>query len=777
MTDRQIAHFTVTKPLGSGAMGDVFLAFDPKLDRQVALKLLPERLCDDKTLRQRFLLEARSASAVNHPNICTIYEVGETASGRPFICMEFIDGETLEAKLQSDDVLSIETAIHLTEQILSALIVAHRHGIVHRDLKPGNIAINSQGLLKILDFGLAKRSMSSYSTAGTDHTTDLTLTGSIHGTPNYMSPEQASGDAVNHLSDIFSVGVILYQFLTGRLPFAGRSLPETLSKILHDAPPSPRSLNSAISESVEEVILKAISKKKDQRHQSAGDFLTALSETTERKDSFVTLVSSGSPAESDVYISYAGIDDQFFTGGGEGWISRFHRNLQVKLQQLTGRPIKIYQPPRFQDNDSPEQELLEEIPRARSFLSVVSPPFTNSPLCSQELEAFVNNRTSADSKLIKVVKTPVDETRLNAIGRGILSQVNNHDFYEQDPSGRILEFEESFGEDLKRRYYEKIYDVAHEINGTLAMGLDETHINLASVPIAYVAQTTSDVRGDYEIICRELKQRGFRILPDRPLPLERNALVEEVRNCLENATIVIQPIGASYGVVPENSDRSLLAIQSEEISSWMSGSKAQQFIWFEPNVFDDERQATFVNQLRTLDAARNNCELIEGNLSLLKEAISQHLTAVKQRESKGQSGGRSEDVRMVYLMCDSIDEDETETLENFLFQQGLEVSLPDFECGQDQVSNLHLMTLVECDAAIIFYGAAKKSWVDIKLRDTLKAAGYGRNGPIENVAVFIAPPFDKRKERFKSHQAEVILQPESGSLQDSKLLDFAHRIK
>ena len=777
MTDRQIAHFIVTKPLGTGAMGEVFLAFDPRLDRQVALKLLPERLCDDESLRQRFLHEARSASAVNHPNICTIYEVGETSSGHPFICMEYIDGETLEAKLKGDNVLPIETAIELTGQLLAALAVAHGHGIVHRDLKPGNIAINSQGLLKILDFGLAKRSMLSESRSDTDQTTDLTLTGSIHGTPNYMSPEQACGDEVNHLSDIFSIGVILYRFLTGTLPFAGRSLPETLSKIIHDAPPSPRSINPQISERLEEVILKALSKEKEERHQSAHDFLAALSAAIEGNDTQAPVASSGSPAESDVYISYAGIDDQFFAGEDEGWISRFHRNLQVKLQQLTGRPINIFQPPRLEKGDSPEPKLLEEIPQARSFLSVVSPPFTNSPLCGQELEAFVKNRTSADSKLIKVVKTPVDETQLDSIGQGILSQVNNHDFYEQDPSGRILEFEESFGEDLKRRYYEKIYDVAHEINATLAAGLDETHVNLASGPIAYIAQTTSDVRGAYEIICRELKERGFRVVPDRPLPLERNALIEEVRHYLEKATLVIQPIGASYGVVPENSDRSLLAIQSEEIRSWMPEAKAQQFIWFEPKVFDDDRQASFVNHLRTLDAARNNCELIEGNLSLLKEAISQHLTAVKQRKSKGKGGVRKDNVRMVYLMCDSIDEDETEALEDFLFQQGFEVSLPDFECEQDQVSDLHVSTLVECDAAIIFYGAAKKSWVDIKLRDTLKAAGYGRNGPIENVAVFIAPPFDKRKERFKSHQAEVILQPDSGSLQESKLIDFVGRIQ
>ena len=777
MVDRQIGHFVVSKPLGSGAMGEVFLASDPKLDRKVALKLLPDRLCNDEALRQRFLLEARSASAVNHPNVCTIYEVGETESGQPFICMEFVDGETLEAKLADGAGLSMDTAVDLMKQLLAGLAVAHCHGIVHRDLKPGNIAINSQGLLKILDFGLAKRSTISEPTSDSDQTTDLTLTGSIHGTPSYMSPEQASGGEVNHLSDIFSTGVILYQLLTGKLPFAGRSLHETLSNILHDEPERPAALNPRISSKVEGIVLKALSKEQTQRYQLAEDFLGALTEAVESKVSSVAPVSSGSPAESDVYLSYAGIDDQFFTGADEGWISRFHRNLQVRLQQLTGREIKIFQPARTAGNDELENPLLNEIPQAKSFLSVVSPPFASSAVCSNEVEAFVNNQVSAHSKLIKVVKAPVDETRLNNIGDGVLSQVNNHDFYEQDSNGRVLEFEESFGESLKRRYYEKIYDVAHEINSTLSIDVDQTYIDLGVAPTAYVAQTTSDVRVEYEIICRELKERGFRVVPDRPLSIERNALVEEVREYLEKATLVVQPIGASYGVVPENSDCSMLAIQSEEISSKMVGTGVQQFIWFEPRNFDDERHATFVNQLRSLDAARNNCELIEGNLSLLKEAISQHLTAANQKESKDENEHRSEDVRMVYLVCDSVDEDETEALEDFLFQQGLEVALPDFECEQDQVSDLHVATLVECDAVIVFYGESKKSWVDIKLRDTLKAAGYGRSGPIDNVAVYISAPFDKRKQRFKSHHADVILQPESGSLQESDLINFVNRIQ
>ena len=132
---------------------------------------------------------------------------------------------------------------------------------------------------------------------------------------------------------------------------------------------------------------------------------------------------------------------------------------------------------------------------------------------------------------------------------------------------------------------------------------------------------------------------------------------------------------------------------------------------------------------------------------------------------------------MVYLICDSVDEDATESLENFLFQQGLEVSLPDFDCPQDEVSQLHLQTLCECDAVIIFYGGVRKSWVDIKLRDTLKAAGYGRTTPIPQVAVYIAPPFDKRKERFKSHHAAIVQEPADGFSETKELLSFVENIQ
>ena len=143
MSKQKIGHFEVEQPLGAGAMGEVFLGYDPKLARRVALKVLPERLCHDVSLKQRFLFEARAASAVNHPNICTIHEVGETETGQPYICMEFIDGKTLESTLKNEPCLPCDKSIQLITEVLDAVSVAHRHGVVHRDLKPGNIATNS----------------------------------------------------------------------------------------------------------------------------------------------------------------------------------------------------------------------------------------------------------------------------------------------------------------------------------------------------------------------------------------------------------------------------------------------------------------------------------------------------------------------------------------------------------------------------------------------------------------------------------------------------------
>lgn len=206
----RVSHYELLEELGAGGMGVVYRAHDVKLGRTVALKFLPQRLTSDSSARHRFLREARAASAIDHPNICTIYEVDEVPDGRVFIAMALYDGQTLRERI-SRGRLSPHEVSEIVAAVASGLGKAHRAGIIHRDIKPANVIITSDGVVKILDFGLAKLS----------EATDMTKDGTILGSPPYMSPEQVRGDAVDHRADIWSLGVVMYEMLTGTLPFRG----------------------------------------------------------------------------------------------------------------------------------------------------------------------------------------------------------------------------------------------------------------------------------------------------------------------------------------------------------------------------------------------------------------------------------------------------------------------------------------------------------------------------------------------------------------------------
>src|SRR5262249_19984782 len=217
-----ISHYRVVRRLGSGGMGEVLLAEDTQLERFVALKLMSEELSRDPNQRKRFRTEAKAASGLNHPNICVIYDVGETEDGRPFLAMEFIDGLTIEV-LMEQRRLPIREILTIGVQIAGALEVAHARRIVHRDIKPANIMLDRSGQVKVLDFGLAKRFAQDGLSDTTAHSPSLTQSGIMIGTPYYMSPEQVLGHKLDHRSDIFSLGVVLYELIAGQKPFSGET--------------------------------------------------------------------------------------------------------------------------------------------------------------------------------------------------------------------------------------------------------------------------------------------------------------------------------------------------------------------------------------------------------------------------------------------------------------------------------------------------------------------------------------------------------------------------
>ncbi len=316
MIDQTISHFRVVEKLGAGGMGVVYKAFDTRLERAVALKFLPDNMVQDAQALERFRREAHAASALNHPGICTIYDIGQQEQ-RPFIAMEFIDGETLRQFIQGKP-LPLEQVLDLGSQIADALDAAHTQGIIHRDIKPSNVFVTKRGQAKVLDFGLAKLvhkdvlpatpddpSSNSSSKATQDN---VSVVGIISGTPAYMSPEQVRGDNLDPRTDLFALGLLLYEMATGRQAFGGRTGGAIIEAILTRVPAAASSLNPLVPPQLEEIINKCIAKDRSQRYASAAEVRSDLQQLKRVTESgqITATVTATIPAAVAVPVPVAG---------------------------------------------------------------------------------------------------------------------------------------------------------------------------------------------------------------------------------------------------------------------------------------------------------------------------------------------------------------------------------------------------------------------------------------------------------------------------------------
>jgi eukaryotic-like serine/threonine-protein kinase len=338
MIGRTISHYRIGEKLGGGGMGVVYKAVDASLGRYVALKFLPDHMAQDPQILERFRREARAASALNHPHICTIYEIGEQ-DGQTFIAMEFMEGATLKHRI-TDNPLPLDDVLEWGIEIADALGAAHSKGIIHRDIKPANIFLTERGHIKILDFGLAKLMPVGGSTnlstiSATRELERLTQPGTAMGTSVYMSPEQVRCEEMDARTDLFSFGVVLYEMVTGVLPFRGESAGLTAEAILNRAPVSPVRLNPDLPPKFEEIINKALEKDRKLRYQNATDIRTDLQRLKRDSDLGLAAVTSVQVAAkaSTKLIRWAVL--AIFCAIGAGVYFFFHRNDVRPFQNFT----------------------------------------------------------------------------------------------------------------------------------------------------------------------------------------------------------------------------------------------------------------------------------------------------------------------------------------------------------------------------------------------------------------------------------------------------------
>lgn len=478
---------------------------------------------------------------------------------------------------------------------------------------------------------------------------------------------------------------------------------------------------------------------------------------------------------NDIFISYAHVDNESLTEGQKGWISQFHRTLEIRLRQLLGENPRIWRDVKLSGTDVFDEKIVKEFEHTRLMVSIVSPRYVNSEWCNRELNEFQQAleksggiRVGDKSRIIKVVKTPVDGDETGSTAYQLFNSLLGFEFYDVDQdTGRVREYNEEFGHEAKRNYLERVYDLAHEITGILKeMGGDSGESadsrGTGTGRVIYLADVTSDLKAERDRIRRELLERGHTVLPDRPLPLDADEAKALISDFLGKSYLAIHLIGNRYGIVPEGGDVSLIELQYSLSAKQSDQGDLPRLVWIAPdNQPDSDRHAAFISGLQNSSEGMATTELLMGQIEEVKNLAIKRLVVEEkpaQAESETPSPGQAEDdgEKRIYLICDQQDEEAVEPLEDYLYDQGFEVKIPQFDGDEDTFLQAHQDNLKFCDGVLIFFGEASGQWVDMKLMDLLKAPGYGRTKPLTAKAVYVGPPDNRRKTRFRTRTADVI---------------------
>jgi len=466
---------------------------------------------------------------------------------------------------------------------------------------------------------------------------------------------------------------------------------------------------------------------------------------------------------NDVFISYSHIDNQPFGDPGGGWVDIFHEQLQNFVNVHVGRRTNVWRDKRLTGGEVFSDEIEQQLRSSAVLVSVMSPGYMQSEWCNRELGGFTKTAQERGSlrvgnlqRVVKVLRLPVERSALPPL----LDEVLGAEFFRVDPASeraRDLLLDPSV--DARQVFRARVDDVAQDLSRLLGSMAASGGAAPAPPPASagdtvFLAWTTGDLSEQREKLRRELEARNYRVVPTGAPPLDATGVRDSVLAALREAKVAIHLIGALYGFVPEGEARSIIELQSDEALYQASTSTAARIFWLAPNAQpQDPRLSALVDRLQKQSPQGGRVDLLANQtIEDLKTLALDRLNPVSKAAPVAVKGASAE----VYLICDPLDRADVAPIQDFLFDQSLEVRLPLFDGDAEQIRAEHYETLKECDGVLIFWGKAKEGWLRTMLRDLNKVFGLGRTGPYKAVSLYLAELPDATKESFRTHDASII---------------------
>lgn len=478
-------------------------------------------------------------------------------------------------------------------------------------------------------------------------------------------------------------------------------------------------------------------------------------------------IDDASPDLADeIFISYAHVDNESPKKGLDGWITRFHQALEVRVAQVRGQKPRIFRDPKLQGNDVFADLLVDRIQKSGILISILSPRYLKSEWCSRELTEFYNAQKKMGrlvvgdhkARVFKIVKTNIPLDKLPEEVQALIG----YDFFKLDDKGHPQELDEMYGPEAEYAFWARLNDLAYDIAELLDV-LETPREAGSPKPMVFLAETISELNDERDAIRRDLQRHGYTVLPDRTLPLVRAELEPFLRAEMARCKVSVHLLGPVYGVVPEGTEESLTFVQNRIAHDLGKAGKLARLIWIQAGSDGkDERQTRFLEQVRSDPGLDEGADVLETPLEELKTVLYERLKTAERPEVSAPPvtvGGSAK----IYLVCDARDREAVKPVSDYLFQHGCEVTLPLFDGEEADLREDHEGNLQLCDAVLVYYGQGSEAWQRKKMREVTGSMGLGRRAPLAAVGMLLGPPLTDAKQDFRSNDAVVMKMPDAFS--------------